>query len=228
MWLLNVVFERKTLIRAIFVALIVGVILNLINQGDNLIHLQFNSINYTKLLLTFFVPYSVSTYSSVMSKVKFEVGEISFIDTYLECNCGKTIFIKKGEIIPECKNCKSQTKYNLAIRKAAKLKRKEEKLESKSLFVELNPSPVFRFNNNGIITEANPAFTQLYNSIIIGENILNIITATNKLIIHDIISNEKIETVQGQINGTLYRFNIRGVKELSSCFAYGFNLPIML
>ena len=45
------------------VALVVGTILNLINQGDAI--LEATSINWIKVVLTYFVPYAVSTYGAV-------------------------------------------------------------------------------------------------------------------------------------------------------------------
>jgi hypothetical protein len=49
--------------RSFIVALIVGTILNLINQGDAL--LGAASLNITKVLLTYVVPYCVATYGAV-------------------------------------------------------------------------------------------------------------------------------------------------------------------
>ena len=49
--------------RSFVVALIVGVILNLINQGDALF--GHGHINLTKIVLTFVVPYCVATYGAV-------------------------------------------------------------------------------------------------------------------------------------------------------------------
>ena len=49
--------------RSFLVALVVGSILNLINQGDVL--LAGGPIDWTKILLTFAVPYCVSTYGAV-------------------------------------------------------------------------------------------------------------------------------------------------------------------
>ena len=49
--------------RSLWVALIVGTILNLINQGD--IFLSGQRLDFTKLLLTYVVPYMVSTYGAV-------------------------------------------------------------------------------------------------------------------------------------------------------------------
>jgi hypothetical protein len=45
------------------VALLVGTILNLINQGDAFLGLT--SINWIKVFLTYLVPYVVSTYGAV-------------------------------------------------------------------------------------------------------------------------------------------------------------------
>jgi hypothetical protein len=49
--------------RSLYVALIVGTILNLINQGDALV--AGGAINWAKILLTYAVPYLVSTYGAV-------------------------------------------------------------------------------------------------------------------------------------------------------------------
>lgn len=49
--------------RSLIVAVIVGTILNLINQGDGL--LGRAPIDWTRLILTYMVPYCVSTYGAV-------------------------------------------------------------------------------------------------------------------------------------------------------------------
>ena len=49
--------------RSLYVALIVGTVLNLINQGDALLGMA--SINWLKLILTYCVPYVVCTYGAV-------------------------------------------------------------------------------------------------------------------------------------------------------------------
>jgi hypothetical protein len=49
--------------RSLYVALIVGTVLNLINQGDALLGMA--SINWWKLVLTYCVPYVVCTYGAV-------------------------------------------------------------------------------------------------------------------------------------------------------------------
>lgn len=53
--------------RSLYVSLVVGAILNLINQGDAL--LGHGQLNLTKLLLTFLVPYCVATYGAVSYRI---------------------------------------------------------------------------------------------------------------------------------------------------------------
>lgn len=49
--------------RSLKIALVVGTILNLINQGDALF--GAGSVNWFKMVLTFAMPYAVSTYGAV-------------------------------------------------------------------------------------------------------------------------------------------------------------------
>ena len=54
--------------RSLIVALIVGTILNLINQGDVLF--GGGRLNLWKLILTFAVPYAVATYGTVSYRLR--------------------------------------------------------------------------------------------------------------------------------------------------------------
>jgi hypothetical protein len=60
-------FRRETVLRAIRVALVVGPILIIINHHDALLKFEFNDDLYFKFVLTFFVPYCVSAYSSAQA-----------------------------------------------------------------------------------------------------------------------------------------------------------------
>jgi len=53
--------------RSFLVALVVGTVLNVINQGDAV--LGAGPINWVKLVLTYLVPYAVCTYGSVSSQL---------------------------------------------------------------------------------------------------------------------------------------------------------------
>jgi len=56
--------------RSLWVALVVGTILNLINQGDTLVSGQ--RLDFAKLALTYIVPYVVSTYGAVSFRLHAE------------------------------------------------------------------------------------------------------------------------------------------------------------
>lgn len=56
--------------RALMVAAVVGTALNLINQGDAL--LAGGAIHIGKLLLTYLVPYAVSTHGAVSARLRLE------------------------------------------------------------------------------------------------------------------------------------------------------------
>lgn len=60
-------------IRSLKVALVIGTVLNLINQGDALWGPA--SINWFKLALTFAMPYAVSTYGAVAVRWNAPAGQ---------------------------------------------------------------------------------------------------------------------------------------------------------
>ena len=63
--------RRSVVVRALKVCGVVGTLLVIINQGDTF--LAGNPIDFGKLILTYFVPYGVSTYSAVAAlRVKHE------------------------------------------------------------------------------------------------------------------------------------------------------------
>jgi len=56
--------------RALMMALVIGTILNLINQGDALLH--GTSLNWLKIALTYITPYLVSTHGAVAARLHAE------------------------------------------------------------------------------------------------------------------------------------------------------------
>ncbi|MDC3108305.1 nitrate/nitrite transporter NrtS [Paracoccaceae bacterium] len=73
---LTLAFRESVIKRAIKIALIVGCILALINHGDRIIFRDMQSVDWFKILLTFCVPYCVSTISSVLAiKREIEINE---------------------------------------------------------------------------------------------------------------------------------------------------------
>ena len=58
--------------RSLWVALVVGTILNLVNQGDALV--ASRPLDLVKLALTYLVPYFVCTYGAVSFRLRKERG----------------------------------------------------------------------------------------------------------------------------------------------------------
>lgn len=67
--IVSIALHRTTIASSLQVGLVVGVLLNFINQWGAIISMQFAAINYPKALLTFAVPYLVSTYATIKAKM---------------------------------------------------------------------------------------------------------------------------------------------------------------
>lgn len=63
----DIATSKRVVTRAARVAILVGIALAIINHGDRLLHGDIDTTSALKILLTFCVPYSVSTYSSVLA-----------------------------------------------------------------------------------------------------------------------------------------------------------------
>lgn len=107
--------DRSLILTAIKVAVIVGIILNLINQSEALIQFDLSNLNYLKFILTFFIPFGVSVYSSVRMRLNIKVGTRAKIDAVVNCvSCEQNTFeIKKDDLIKDCENCGENTKYKV-------------------------------------------------------------------------------------------------------------------
>lgn len=98
--------DKHTLQKAIKIAFVVGSMLNIINQGEHFIHLNFDQISYAKLVLTYFVPFFVSTYTAININMRLKIGDKSLIDGTLTCKkCKQSLHINHGTIIPTCQKC---------------------------------------------------------------------------------------------------------------------------
>jgi len=69
------IIKKSTVKDALEVSFIVGIILNIVNQGDVLFRLEFENLSILKLILTFIVPYLVSAYSSVRTRLSLNLEE---------------------------------------------------------------------------------------------------------------------------------------------------------
>ena len=61
--------KKDSVSRAVRVAILVGIILNIINN-PGLFKLSFEGLNIYRILLTFLVPFCVSLYSSILANRK--------------------------------------------------------------------------------------------------------------------------------------------------------------
>lgn len=61
----ELITRRDVVVRALRVALLVGTILIAINHGDRILDGSMSRHDFLKMILTYFVPYGVSTFSSV-------------------------------------------------------------------------------------------------------------------------------------------------------------------
>jgi hypothetical protein len=73
----DIALARPVVVRAARVATIVGIVLATINHGDRLLQGDLDLGVTLKILLTFCVPYSVSTYSSVLAIREFSTSLVS-------------------------------------------------------------------------------------------------------------------------------------------------------
>lgn len=69
--ILTIALANRIIIRSFKIALVVGLVLNLINQGELIIAYDLTNLNFTKLVLTFLVPFCVSMYTAITMKINF-------------------------------------------------------------------------------------------------------------------------------------------------------------
>jgi len=70
---MKVAMQAEVFRTAVKVALVVGTILALINHSSAIFNLTLSAQNIFQIILSYFVPYGVSTYSSVKTILKDEV-----------------------------------------------------------------------------------------------------------------------------------------------------------
>lgn len=216
-------FEKEILWRAIRVAIIVGLILNLINNTEIFLSFSFKNVSPITAILTFFVPYIVSTYSSVFSNKKLKAGSLSHLDAILKCkSCKKTNFhIHIGQSIEPCLNCNEKTNWKpLSI--FSFTRNNDEMVKSLALFARHNPQPLLRIDANGFIIAANPATETLFeNEHLTGNNILYFLPEIKQFDLHDILHNEEIKETVISSKGKFYNLILKGVTVLSTIHIYG-------
>lgn len=106
--------DGYTFQKAFRIALVVGTMLNIINQGDFIIHMQFEKINYFKFILTYLIPFFVSTYTAININMNPKVGGKLIIPATLTCKgCNASVHVEKNTPIPQCSHCKNATQWKI-------------------------------------------------------------------------------------------------------------------
>lgn len=65
----KIALSENVLKRSVKISAIVGPILALLNHGDKIFYGNFQALDAIKVLLTFLVPFCVSTYASVLNEL---------------------------------------------------------------------------------------------------------------------------------------------------------------
>lgn len=112
---IEVALQKASLVNAMKTALIVGCILNLINQGPALLAFDLAQLQLFKLALTFLVPFMVSTYASTTTKLHYLVGQPAVASAALRCKaCKQTrTTVMEQELIESCSRCGPKTNWTV-------------------------------------------------------------------------------------------------------------------
>jgi len=223
-------FSKLVLKRALRVALIVGIILNLINQGRSIVA-GFENFHIAQFLLTFLVPYLVSTYSSVLSKFNFVSGEVSGFDAHISCKgCGEaSLKVQKGDLVPYCPGCETKTKWTLVKLLPPETLLEEDKTKSNALFAEFNPAPVIRVDKHGHILRANPTARMLFHIDENENHVTRYIDDLKDLDFEDFIRSNQVKTFQIKINEDYYQLDLRAIADLEVFHIYASkNTPLIV
>lgn len=207
--------------RALKVALIVGIILNLINQWESIFS-GFHNFHFAQFFLTFLVPYLVSTYSSVLSKFNFISGEVASFDAEITCkHCNESnVQVQKGNLVPYCPQCTEKTRWKLIKLLPPETFLEADNVKSNALFAEFNPAPVLRVDRKGHILKANSTAQMLFNIKGENESIGEVIPELKTLNSNDFIASNKIHTYQIQLNDNFYQIDLRALIDLGVYHIY--------
>ncbi len=219
--LLTEAFKPLVFKRAIRVALIVGVILNLINQWGSIVN-GFEDFHTAQFFLTFLVPYLVSSYSSALAKFNFVSGEVAGVDARISCSgCGESVVkVLKGDMVPYCHKCETKTRWKMVELLPPVSVVEDDRIKSNALFAEFNPAPVLRVDAKGHILRANPNARMLFGIEGNGEHLVDIIPEVIDLDFRKFIETNSTKTYQIKVNNDYYQIDLKAVSDLGVFHIY--------
>ena len=214
--------EKSLLKNATIIAIIVGFIINFVNN-PTIYKSTFAELHLAQMILTFFIPFFVYIFSSLHSQAKLKPGNISHIDAILKCkSCSKEDFhIHIGQQIEECPMCKKRTRWKL-LQIFSFVRTENEMLKSLALFARHNPQPLFRINEKGIIVASNPASELLFEKEnFIYQEITKLIPELKQFDFTEIIKNESEKKIVFAISNKFFNLMLKGVSSLNTIHIYG-------
>lgn len=69
----RIALSRHIVIRALKISLVVGSVLNLVNQGESLLH--GGTISWLHFILNYLVPYCVASYSAAKNEIELRESD---------------------------------------------------------------------------------------------------------------------------------------------------------
>jgi serine phosphatase RsbU (regulator of sigma subunit) len=215
--------DKKTLYRAIFLSVLIGIIINLLNNPKGFAFDLENGLNYIKVIFSIFISFSILLVSSVLLKTSLKPGNVSHIDALLQCNsCKRTDFhVHVGQELEQCPTCKKKTRWTpkeiFSIAKSD-----NEVLKSLALFARHNPQPLFRVDANGIINGSNPASEKLFEeSSLAGQNIKSLLPELLQFDFNRIIKNDEVAEILISVKNNFYNLVLKGVNSINTINIYG-------
>ena len=114
---LSIAVQRASILAGLRVAIVVGTVVNLINQGEHLMGLHFAQVSWPKLMITFCIPFLVSIYNGTTTRLRFDPGVRAAINAKLTCKkCAHSMDVYKDEIVPDCPKCGTGSRWKRRVR----------------------------------------------------------------------------------------------------------------
>ncbi len=223
-YFLHLATEKRTVYRALFISVLVGLILYMLYHPQwPASFFGLGEINVGRLVLSVAIPFTLIILSTIISKSNLKPGNVSHIDALLKCNsCNKADFhVHVGQELEECPSCKKKTKW-IPKQIFSFAKSDNEVLKSLALFARHNPQPLFRIDVNGIINSSNPASEDLLaQASLAGQNLLELLPELRPFDLGKLIENDDVQEVLISIKGNFYNLLLKGVNSINTINIYG-------
>lgn len=222
-YFLHLATDKSTVYRALLIALIVGLTINILYHPPWSSSFAFDTILLRHLLLSVIVVFAVIILSTIISKSNLKPGNVSHIDALLKCTgCNKADFhVHVGQELEECPSCKKKTKW-IPKQIFSFAKSENEVIKSLALFARHNPQPLFRIDVYGVINSSNPASEDLLaQASLAGQNLLELLPELRPFDLEKIIEHDEVQEILISLKGNFYNLLLKGVSAINTINIYG-------